>query len=178
MTTINWKSLGTTLPRHLSWRTHFMKLIHGILPTNAVVHRRHTIRSLCPRCRTTKESWQHILRCPHESRVKWRQSLIKSVSTECKDIGTMPLLLKKFTRALHSWFQHNSLSTTPFQRHIDGASTSLRRPLFQQNQIGWDHVFKVKHGGNARWLLCATRSIQRITKETHIGIIWKHWMVL
>jgi hypothetical protein len=45
-------------------------------------------------------------------------------------------------RALRSWFQHDPLSATPFQMHIDGATTPLRRLLFQQNQSGWNHVFQ------------------------------------
>jgi hypothetical protein len=48
--TINWKAHGTALRTRLKERTHFVKLIQGILPTANHVHRRDLIRSLCPAC--------------------------------------------------------------------------------------------------------------------------------
>jgi hypothetical protein len=102
----------------------------------------------------------------------------------------MPLLLNVLTSALQSWFQHDPFSTTPFQMHIDGASIPLRHLLFQQNQIGWDHVFQGRF--SQAWSEMQDDYYARRAQSTEspkkrtgsswqarlIGIIWKHWTVL
>ena len=64
MSTINWKAHGDSLRKHINRKTHYTKLVHGILPTCKNVHRKDPIRSKCPLCREVTEDWIHILRLP------------------------------------------------------------------------------------------------------------------
>lgn len=58
---INWKAHGKSLKRHLSKRKHLIKFVHGILLTNATLHRKDILRNRCPACGNCLETWTHIL---------------------------------------------------------------------------------------------------------------------
>jgi hypothetical protein len=57
METINSTAHGSSLRKHLSRRAHLVKLVHGILPTNAHLHRRYIVRRKCPGCHRSVETW-------------------------------------------------------------------------------------------------------------------------
>jgi hypothetical protein len=61
--TINWPAHGSTLKARIDRRTHLTKLVHGILPTGTVLHRKNMTRNQCPACRQSMEDCQHIIRC-------------------------------------------------------------------------------------------------------------------
>ena len=64
-----WTAHGTaSLRARIEKRTHLIKLLHGILPTGKVLHRKDTIRNRCPACKQTMEDWQHIMRCNDKTR--------------------------------------------------------------------------------------------------------------
>ena len=68
MDTINWKAHSTSIRNHMNRLTHVIKLVNGILPTNARLHRNDNIRNRYPSCRTEKEDWEHIFRCKTPAR--------------------------------------------------------------------------------------------------------------
>ena len=60
---INWQAHGASIRKHMHRRTQIIKLVNGILPTNARLrHRNDQLRNRCPCCRQAKEDWEHIIR--------------------------------------------------------------------------------------------------------------------
>ena len=142
MSVINWNAHGKAMHRHLNKRTHLVKLVHGLLPTNARIHRHDTRRHRCPSCQRDPESWQHILRCPSAPHTKWRKAMIQTVEKKCTDLRTMPSLKALLLQALREWLQYSSDDETPYQLQAPSKATSaIRRLVFQQNAIGWEHLF-------------------------------------
>ncbi|KAI2501761.1 hypothetical protein MHU86_12681 [Fragilaria crotonensis] len=83
----NWDAHGKALHRHLTRRTHLVKLVHGLLPTNSRIHRHDPGKRTCPSCRRESETWQHILRCSSASRVKWRTEMLLKLDQQCDELG-------------------------------------------------------------------------------------------
>jgi hypothetical protein len=142
MSVINWNAHDKAMHRHLNKRTHLVKLVHGLLPTNARIHRQDTRRNRCPSCQRDPEYWQHILRCPSASHTKWRTAMIQTVEKQCTDLRTMPSLKALLLQALREWLQYSSDDDTPYQLQAPSTATvAIRRLVFQQNAIGWEHLF-------------------------------------
>jgi hypothetical protein len=140
MAVTNWSAHGKAMQRHLNKRTFLMKLVHGLLPTNLKLHRSDPKRNKCPSCQTHVESWQHIMSCNSETHASWRVSLIKTVDSKCKALGTMPSLHAFLLQALCKWCSHPH-DENAYQLHPQNATPALRRVIFQQNAIGWEHLF-------------------------------------
>ena len=81
--TINWAAHGSSLRKHMSQRTHLAKFVHEILPTNSTLHRRDANRNRFPSCGIGPETWSHVIRCPSETRVKWRDCTLESLAKQC-----------------------------------------------------------------------------------------------
>lgn len=90
MDTINWKAHGASLKKRMKQRDHFIKLVHGLLPTNHNLHRNDASRRGCPACAHRDEDWLHILRCPHSNRNDWRTSMLASFRKVCDKWNTRP----------------------------------------------------------------------------------------
>ena len=90
MDRINWKAHGASLRRRMMRRDHFIKLVHGILPTNHHLHRYDPSRRGCPTCNHSDEDWSHILRCQHPRRAEWRTHLCTSLRELCDKWNTRP----------------------------------------------------------------------------------------
>ena len=99
---INCDAHGKALRRHLAHRTHLVKFVHGLLPTNPKLHRSDPRRSKCPSCQCI-ESWQHIIRGQSASHVVWHQKMLQMVEVKCNDLGTMPRLTALILQALCKW---------------------------------------------------------------------------
>ncbi|KAI2490364.1 hypothetical protein MHU86_24204 [Fragilaria crotonensis] len=138
MGNVNWKAHGSSLRRKIQRKTHYTKLVHGILPTGKQVHRRDPTRNKCPLCHTTEEDWSHIIKCPHESRRAWRVQVIPTVEAKCKSLQTRPLLTRVLSDALTGWFNHvNDDYTLNSQQY----PTEVHQLIRQQNEIGWHQLF-------------------------------------
>lgn len=57
---INWQAHGHSLKKRMARRDHYVKLVHGILPTNHHLHRHDPNRRGCPICSHRDEDWAHI----------------------------------------------------------------------------------------------------------------------
>ena len=143
---VNWDAHGKALRRHLNKRTHLVKLVHGLLPTNAKLHGFDPRRSKCPSCQCI-ESWQHILRCQSASHVAWYKDMTQTLENKCKDLGTTPRLTAFLLQALCEWSVH-SPDESMYQLHSPDTSPALRRLIFQQNAIGWDQLFMGRFSSN------------------------------
>jgi hypothetical protein len=184
---INWKAHGTALRARLNERTHFVKLVQGVLPTSNHVHRRDPIRSLCPACGLVPEDWTHILRCHHSSRSQWRASLLASLKGELITLQTRPLLVQILMAAISGWLECNheqfTFDPTPYPH-------AFRRAIQQQNSIGWQHVFQGRFSHEWSDIQDGfyashhdhTGTPQRRTGQRWqvavIGVLWKQWKVL
>jgi hypothetical protein len=88
--TKNWALHGSTLKKHLSQRTHLVKFVNKLLSTNSKFHRRDAIRNRCPLCGIGPETWLHVIRCPLETRVGWRDCTLESLAKQCSSLNTRP----------------------------------------------------------------------------------------
>jgi hypothetical protein len=105
LNTINWKSHGTSIRNRMKRRTHVIKLVNGILPTNARLHRNDNIRIRCPKCRNEKADWDHILRCNTPERQEWRTRMIQAVDEKCVTLKTHPELRALLVKSIQQWLQ-------------------------------------------------------------------------
>jgi hypothetical protein len=139
---INWQAHGKAMRRSLDHRTFLVKLVHGILPTNQRLHRSDHRRNKCPSCQTVGESWQHILCCLSVAHASWRTSMMTQLDSKCTTLGTMPRLHDLLLQALRDWCMHDPHEATVYQvQPSPNDSPLIRRVIFQQNAIGWDHIF-------------------------------------
>ena len=137
--TINWAAHGSSLRKHMSQRTHLAKFVHEILPTNSTLHRRDANRNRFPSCGIGPETWSHVIRCPSETRVKWRDCTLESLAKQCGSLHTRPELRQLLIEALTSWFGLSE-PANPLQLDPDLYHTDLCTLIRKQNLIGWRHV--------------------------------------
>ena len=175
--TIDWEVHRQAVQQQISRKIHYVKLCHEMLPIGKLVHRyKDHNADYCPLCRTPREVHQHVLRCLHPDRVKWRATLLESLRKKCYALRTDPILRDILLIGLTAW-----LAQTPFPHAQFPAS--YQRLLHEQQQIGWSHIFQgrmtlqwaytqqdhlnglppIKGHDGHHW----TRSI--------IGEIFKHW---
>ena len=93
---VNWDAHGKALRRHLNKRTHLVKLVHGLLPTNAKLHGFDPRRSKCPSCQCI-ESWQHILRCQSASHVAWYKDMTQTLELR---LGSLHFYFRLFANGV------------------------------------------------------------------------------
>jgi hypothetical protein len=139
MDNINWKAHGSGLRKQLKRKTHYLKLVHGILPTCKHLHRHDPIRSVCPLCKSATEDWAHILRCPHPTREKWRSEVITKMTKTCSTIQTRPYLTRVLCEALEGWLHHTTADD--YQLTPEDYPPAVQRLIRQQNEIGWNQLF-------------------------------------
>ena len=142
---INWKAHQQCIRHHVHRRTHVIKLVHAILPTNSRLHRDDPVRSICPCCCNRREDWIHIIKCCEStSRSEWREAMIHAIDRKCDNLKTAPDLRRAILiKALKAWTQWIEGDTdTPFSVDPTNASSQvLIRMIANQNDIGWKHVF-------------------------------------
>lgn len=137
---INWKAHGASLRKHVKRKTHYIKMVHGILPTNRQLHRDNPTRRRCPACAREIEHWQHIMQCSAESRRGWRLETLEKMEAGVKKLGTRPILWTVLRDGINGWFNHDSLETV-YRLDADAYTSDVRRLIGQQNKIGWQHIF-------------------------------------
>jgi hypothetical protein len=136
---INWTAHSASLRKRLKQRAHYIKLVHGILPTNSHLHRNNPSRRGCPVCNHRNEEWTHILRCPHSSRVTWRGTLLAEVRKACETRSTRPRLKDILVDGIQGWLESDDPECYQLESSIN--DDEFQRLIQQQNQIGWKQVF-------------------------------------
>jgi exonuclease III len=189
--TINWTAHGAIIRTHMKKRTHLIKLVNGILPTNANLHRNDPIRNLCPCCRNVKEDWVHIIRCDTPSRAAWRTQMIKSLDAKCESLQTEPTLRAVLITSIQSWM--NWLATTPEEHFAvpttSAMSTAITRLINKQNAIGWHHLWLGRYCQDWSEIQEAYYATMINSKEgkkrtgqrwqqSVIGEVWSQWFLL
>ena len=190
--TVNWNAHGKSIQQHIQCRTHIIKLVHGILPTNAKLHRNNNIRSRCPCCRQETETWEHILKCTMPSCTEWHQNMIKAVDRKCESLQTQPALRALLTKALHEWLQWNDGEMEePFAMTPESNTPNEQRRLIaRQNDIGWNqHILLgrfCQDWSDIQEAHYATMLNPKLGKQrtglrwqtTIIGEIWAQWFIV
>jgi hypothetical protein len=77
----------------------------------------------------------HILRCPHQSRRKWRKDLLSSLKERCYTIKTFPHLVDFILDGIWSWFENQTI-------HPADYPAGYPKLLQQQETIGWIQFFQ------------------------------------
>jgi hypothetical protein len=172
-------------------RTHVIKFVHAILPTNSRIHRDKHVHSLCPCCRQRREDWIHIIKCDSPSRSEWREAMIQVIDKKCENLNTVPELRAILITALKAWTTRTE-SDMETQLSIDPSTASSPvsiRMIAHQNEIGWQHVFlgrfchewsDVQEAHYANMLNTKerkSRTGQRWQQEI-INTIWTQWFLV
>ena len=119
METINWLAQGKALRSMMNTRIHFIKLVHECLPTTGQQNRRDNGNRTCPRCATTKEDRDHIIRCEARTRAEWRANFRKSTREFHTKHDTAPdlvfvVVIWHFNKA---WMCRQTSKTSKYQTH-------------------------------------------------------------
>jgi hypothetical protein len=128
MATIDWDAHGQALQRGIKNRVRLTKLVHDILPTNHFVHQFVDDRSCgCLSCSSDCEDRDHILRCSHPTRSRWRQSCLVAIQKTTNIQQTQPYLQAILLDGILEWFQFRTLQPGTYPNKYDKLTT---RPYF------------------------------------------------
>ena len=200
MENVNWSAHGSSLRKQLLRKTHYTKLVHGILPTCKNVHRRDPLRNKCPLCQDAVEDWRHIVTCDHTSRAEWRTQLPISVATKCGTLKTRSILTLILCEGLKGWMEH-TLTDYAYELNPSAYPRDVRRLIRQQNEIGWQQLFLgrfskewadlqdthyVQKAAEAAEQMTEAERKQKKTKTQTgqrwqvaiIGLLWEQWWTL
>jgi hypothetical protein len=64
---IDWQSHESVFKKLKKRRSHLVKFVHNIMPTNSRLNKFEGGNRRCPSCSATCEDQVHIIRCPHPS---------------------------------------------------------------------------------------------------------------
>ena len=178
--TIDWDVHRQAVQQQQGRKVHYVKLCHEMLPIGKLVHRyKDHNADYCPLCRTPNEVHQHVLRCLHPDRVKWREKLLESIKKKCYALRTDPTLRDILLIGLTAW-----LAQTPIQ--IAQFPPAYHRLLREQQAIGWSHLFQGRM--TTQWASAQQDHLQGLPPikghdghhwtRTIIGEIFLHWNLL
>ena len=136
--TVNWTVHDKAIRAQRHKKTHFVKLVHDVLPTNRVQHRWNLQHSnKCTLCQRAEETRDHLLRC--ERAAEWRSKCLQIMGARCERLRTNRGLQSILIRGLMTWFQGDTQLTAW------GYTPKMMSLIHSQNAIGWGQLF------NGRW---------------------------
>jgi hypothetical protein len=191
MASINWTSHGQALRNHFPLRLHFSKLVHDILPTAAQQNKMDKGKRTCPMCLHTLENRDHIIKCPHFTRNKWRHALLTTaLHASCITQFTYAPIRELLVDIIREWMYADTQGQD-FIVNDSRYSLELRLLIRQQNNIGWRQLFHGRFSVECRRLqgdfdyrTRAERPGQhhKFTGDgwqvSIITLLWKHWREL
>ena len=185
---VNWRSHGAAFKKRMKRKSHFVKLVHGDLPTNCQLHRSDPIRRCCPVCANKNEVWTHVLRCRHPARLGWRRQLLEKIADFGQKWNTCQAIQAVFLDGVVGWLEHNT--NDPYLLPAALYDEEFERLIETQNAIGWNQIFL----GRFAWqwsdhqpVFYATRQESNPEKRRRSGIqwqtllislVWSHWYLL
>ena len=138
--TIDWQIFQVPFRRQCNKHHHFThKFCMRKLPLGQRLHTLDpTYDPRCPTCHAPTETDDHFLQCPHDSRKKYRQSLLSNLSHQVFPFMAPTLAdiaREGITRAI-SPRQHPPIPPDQFPDH--------QQLLTEQHSIGWDNFLRGK----------------------------------
>ena len=184
---INWEAHGSAIVANRQRNIQCIKMVHDILPTNSNLHRHSPPKQRCSLCNQIEDR-DHIIRCYHPSRARWRQEFLKELNGFCIKTLSCPTLVRSFLlNAIQHWFQDDlsngeNLDATNFPDDMRSISE-------QQKSIGWRQIFNGRFG--LAWSIYQERYYSRLEANTRtkvmtgqrwqtnlIKCIWNQWFLL
>jgi hypothetical protein len=70
--------------------------------------------------------------------------MLQAVDAQCKLLNTQPQLRQLLLTTLAAWLSpdHDESLNCAFTVPSDNAPSKLKNIIYQQNKIGWDHIFQ------------------------------------
>jgi hypothetical protein len=135
---INWKWFTAAATRYNHTDNHIMKLVYDQLPTRtrkAKTGGEKWIPSICHHCKAEPETFDHLLRCTHETSIKFRAELPIEIVKYCNR-GHAPVNFGVTLRiAVEDWLQNREpLADTDRPQVKDLAQA--------QQKIGWTRLLR------------------------------------
>ena len=184
MRRINWRAHAKALSSQIQNRVHFTKLVHDCLPTNYQLNKiRKDNKKYCPACPNEErnETRDHILRCSHDERVRWRNQFQKDIQNFHHKEATSPVLQHLWREAIDQWFtteDDDDIEVSPIFYPAE-----VRRVIIHQNTIGWRQVFNGRFA--VEWELVQdayySRTTSTETETSHkrrTGLRWQQRFIL
>ena len=177
---VNWEAHAKAIGKHRLRRAHIVKLAHDLLPTNKIRHRDDpTIAAECPQCREAVEDRDHILRCPHEWRARWREKFLSGLAEQSTKLETAPSLEDSLVEGIARWFEGAEWTPEDLVEatDVEKAQCALGwRQIFNGRMTkGWaaeqDHFCKAE----GRWGTSRNGRVRTTSILTHI---WTEWFDL
>ena len=135
---IDWEAHHQATHSQTDSGTHYVKLCHDILPTGSIVCKYgHNLPDYCSLCRSPKEDFHHILRCPHPTRLKWRLTMLTTLMKACHALRTDPTLTSILLDGITGWLHNIPVA-------LAENSTEFHSLILEQTSIGWAHFFQGK----------------------------------
>ena len=139
---IDWEAHTSALRKLHHQHSTLLKLLHGLLPTNAVTawhSAGHT--ALCPCC-NAMETQQHLFRCPHPDRAAWRDLALVKLRNSLINLRGDPVLIDILVTGVTAW-----LNDTPPEFDSVLAGRKEGAPWYQhliaaQSGLGWDQILR------------------------------------
>lgn len=137
---INWKAHGQALKQNKQRRSHFVKMIHDILPTTSLQNKNDGGKRTCPLCQHPREDSDHVFLCHHPSRAKWRlQFVLLGISEFCNKTNTYPPMIRiLLTTIMQSWLSGKDNPRIERDQYPSEMSSIIR----QQTKIEWQYMFQ------------------------------------
>lgn len=137
------------------------------------------------------ENRDHIIRCPHPTRNKWRHKLLTAINENCIADFTYPPLRILLEETLRAWMYFNEATGEEFTIQDCLYPQELRLLIRQRNNIGWRQLFQGRF--SVEWSRLQSDYYFRTRDErpgqNHkfagdgwqvriITLLWKHWREL
>jgi hypothetical protein len=135
---VDWPSFRRARNRLHSRHVQICKVCFDQVPTASVVSRWDPLTpAACPRCHQAVETFGHLFRCSTPEVSSWRSTFLHDLRHAClNQWNTRYGLVEVLCAGLTGWFQ-GDLPLDPADFPL-----SLRQLVHQQNQIGWDQLFR------------------------------------
>jgi hypothetical protein len=148
----------------LHHQTTLVKYLHDWLPLGKQAHRYDKkYPASCPSCEALVEDRDHFWCCPAPSRLQWKQTFIRSMSTHLHDIGTAPDIQTQLIDALRVvLFGATSLGIT--------VQPGLRDVATAQHTIGWHQILRGRF--SKQWIKAQDRYLGTNATTQNDGTRW------
>lgn len=166
MQTIDWDAHGSAIRRGNTNRVHLVKLVHDLLPTNSNVYRFVDDRTNnCPTCQHDNEDRDHLIRCSHPARARWRKSCLIAVR-KATDKDTLPYLQNILLDGLTAFFADEAyLSPAVYP-------SKYGKLIRHQNRLGWRQLFNGRMSTEWARLQDDYLYNQKRLSKTSSGVLW------